>query len=181
MDLLKEISPQVIVSLVSVVVTGLMALLGTVVSNRAEKKKLELLANIERKKDKNNLLSKKIEETFSLFANFSENFYGHYFGEMAVIRGHMTRAEANDLVKNSKFGEKGDFQKLEMNVALYFPELIEELEDVLSLRDEVSKASSMANSTKCDETLSGLIYKLEEFDICANKLKVSISKIARKL
>lgn len=44
MDLLKEISPQVIVSLVSVVVTGLVALLGTVVSNRAEKRKFRAIS-----------------------------------------------------------------------------------------------------------------------------------------
>lgn len=181
MDLLNEISPQVIVSLVSVVITGCMALIGTLVSGHAEKNKLNLLENIEQNKDKRNLLSKKIEETFSLFANFSENFHSYYFAEIAHIRGHMTRVEANDLVKSSKFGEKGDFQKLEMNISLYFPEFIEGLENVFNIRDVVSKASSAANEKKCSETLNNLIVKLEEFESCANTFKVNISKIARKL
>lgn len=129
------------------------------------------------KKDKNNLLGRKIEETFILFTNFSENFHAYYFGEIAFIRGHMTRADANDLVKNSKFGEAGDFQKLEMNVSLCFPELIEELEGILSLRDEVSTANSMANSKKCAETLNVLLSISKSLKFAQTNLKTAFQKL----
>lgn len=99
-------------------------------------------------KDKRFFLRQKLEDIYVTTNRFSNHLIGHYLKFMPVMLGEYDFNTALDMViESGKDARKNDFEKIEMNLRIYFPELLDDFLKLLKIRDV---GNTVLNSFKID-------------------------------
>lgn len=122
------------------------------------------------------ILQEKCEELYFLFAKWSTDTSSVYMTFIPVISGKMSEKDAWKIAKQNQYSEKGNYQKIDLLVNLYFPELIGHLDSVHEARDHCPKYLSKVDVSLVDN----FIKRQENFDSVSSKFLEELSEFSRK-
>jgi len=129
MTLIASLGPAVITALVA---------LGTVyLTNRGHASRLTTQLKHEQQKQREELLRARGEELYGLLHEWKNGFEALCLIQLSVMRGEMSYNEGLDL--QTKDNKEVDFGRLQMLMAIYFPGFQQRYDELLLLRDKVSK------------------------------------------
>ena len=89
----------------------------------------------------------KLEEFYSAHSAFIRQLRADWLLHMNVMRNQISYDDALDIIVNREKAPDPPFERAEILVALYFPELVGHFQELLELRDE---AATAINSYKQD-------------------------------
>ena len=136
---IENLSPQLIVALITAILTAAVTLLSVYLSGLEQRKRDQAKFEIEKNQQREKIKRLKLEELYILFSKWEADISSLYMLFLPVIAGRMAEKDALDTANKNKLSEMGAFQRIDMIVHLYFPELIEQLNVVLKSRDAVSR------------------------------------------
>ncbi|MGF1733611.1 hypothetical protein [Photobacterium kasasachensis] len=168
------------IPLIAAAVGATGALLGVIVTSIVNHHRLKLeyknnlkLKNIEFKRVK-------LEELHLLFQKWEIDLQGLCLVFIPVYKGANTAENAMKLSTDNRLQEKGDYQKMQTILQLYFPELMGDFAQMIELRDGVLEYCRDNRSFKRPK-LDELIKAKEAFDEKAKKFKVLMAQQASEL
>jgi hypothetical protein len=128
MDMIKM---QLLVSLLTIVASGVVSGIVTFRLNS--------------RRDARRLRRTKLEEFYSAHSAFIRQLSADWLLHMKVMRNEISYNDALDIIVNRDKMADPPFERAEILVALYFPELVGQFQQLLELRDE---AATVINSHK---------------------------------
>ncbi len=130
--------------------------------------------------NRRNELVSKIEELHTLFQKWELDFIGLYLVTIPVYKGEYGLEKAKEISEQDRLQEKGEHQRFQTLMNLYFPTLAEEFVKVDEARTTVYGYCSIhADFDK--KNLSDFYKAQKRFEEQANKFKEVIAEQARKL
>ncbi|MCP4267517.1 MAG: hypothetical protein GY777_18460 [Candidatus Brocadiaceae bacterium] len=136
---MEQYSPQLIVALVTAAVTATVALISVHLTHRGQRLRDEAQFKREHDLAKTEFTRKRLEELYELFAKWESDVGNLYLTFLPVVSGNMSEKDAWDISTKNQLSDKGSWQRLNMIVNMYFPELNEHLEPVLIARTVASR------------------------------------------
>ncbi|EAS40758.1 hypothetical protein C9J48_10915 [Photobacterium profundum] len=168
------------IPIIAAVVGAIGALFGVIVTSIVNHHRLKLeyknnlkLKNIEFKRVK-------LEELHLLFQKWEIDLQGLCLVFIPVYKGSNTAENAMRLSTDNRLQERGDYQKLQTILQLYFPELMDDFSQMLKLRDGVLEYCRDKRSFKRPK-LDELIKAQEAFDEEAKTFKGLMAQQASEL
>ena len=123
-------------TVVAVVITASATLLAVHVTNRGNTSRLLFQLRHERDARRDVLHREKLEELYLLAVKYSELLAIGFLPYVRVMEGKLNYNQALDLEIARDRESTPDFDRLQMLVDIYFPELCEPLKELLDARDE---------------------------------------------
>lgn len=118
------------------------ALIGAWITNQANKQRLRIQFEHDDKIRKETLLREKLEDLYMVSHKYFNALVSHQFPYRMVMKGEITFNRALDLV--IEWGGKKDYepQRMTMLIHMYFPELKNQYEEILKIRDNLSEITN---------------------------------------
>ncbi|HML53302.1 MAG TPA: hypothetical protein PKC79_04355 [Solidesulfovibrio magneticus] len=139
-------------------------------------------------KDRKLLLRNKIEEIYINYRRFANSLSTYYLCFMPVMRGQYDYNEALDLFNNAaKSKPNNPFEPLEMNINIYFPELLDDLNHLIALRDNGNDILLSFKKAYINQEPNGLHYHklmlnlINDVDIAEKQFYRKLTKMALEL
>jgi hypothetical protein len=129
-----------IAALIASAITGTVALLTVLLTNRGNNARLISQLAHEKSRSKAELLRQKGEELYELTSEWQQNLGVQCLSIQAVMTGDLSYNEALDMQINEV--TPGKHHRLRLLVHAYFPDLLSDLDNVETKRDAVSKIRS---------------------------------------
>jgi len=129
---------QIYTALGSVVITAVVTLLAVYVANRGNMNRMLLQFKHEKSTRRSEQLRQKLEEVYVLTEKFVTQLSIHWMLYMQVMDGGLTYNQALDIGNDRKV-DAPVYDRLEMLVDLYFPELHESFAEIIQHRDAANK------------------------------------------
>ncbi|BAV33754.1 hypothetical protein SCL_1443 [Sulfuricaulis limicola] len=142
--MLNSVSPQVLVALVTALLTAAVTLASVFLTNLNQRKTEE--AKFERNKEAEHTVFKreKLEELYLLFSKWDADLMSLSYFYLSVMTGEAQEEDALVSASKNQLSEKDCLQKILMMVNLYFPELKDSFNEVLDARENVWQFCSKA-------------------------------------
>ena len=137
--MLNSVSPQILVALVTALLTAAVTLTSVFLSNLSQRKTEE--AKFERNKAAERTVFKreKLEELYFLFSKWDADLVTLSYLYLPVMTGEAREEDALVSADKNKISEKDYLQRILMMVNLYFPELKDSFDEVLGARENIWK------------------------------------------
>jgi hypothetical protein len=127
------------------IVAGLSALLGVYISNRAHESRMKLEFENSALSKKNDLKRTKLEEMHTLFQKWEMDVSGLYLIFIPVYKGDYSAEKAMEISTKGRLQEKGDYQRFQTIIQLYFPTLEKEFELVYKERAKIMSFCALSD------------------------------------
>jgi hypothetical protein len=167
-------------TILTAVISAFSALLGVYISNKAQEKRLEIQYKNEAKVRSIELKKKKLEEMFVLFQKWEMDVTCLYLRFIPVFKGEAQAAAAQNAASENSLQEKGDHQKFQAILSLYFPELKEAFGVVTEKRRIVLKYCTGEIAATLDN-LNAFCAEQEEFELITSNFRGNLSDVAFEL
>lgn len=132
-------------------ITAVSTLSGIFIANKANNERLHLQLEYERNEKQRELALSKLEELYVLFKQWEVTVLSTYIARISFMAEKFGYESILKMEKEIVERNKGDFNRLEMLVDLYFPRLKADYVRVLAVRD----AANEIVSAHQDQYLSG--------------------------
>ncbi|HHE0555876.1 TPA: hypothetical protein ACN361_002551 [Vibrio parahaemolyticus] len=142
------------------IVTAGAALLGVYITNLAQEKRSKIEFENTTKLKERELKRSKLEEMHTLFQKWELDVSGLYIVFIPVFRGEYSAEDAMGMTTENRLQEKGDQQRFQTLMQLYFPELEQEFKFVFEERGKVLKFCDINGDFK--RTRIKQFYKAQE-------------------
>ena len=156
------------------------ALLGVFISNRSQERRLEIQFEFEQEAKELRLRKEKLEEMFILFQKWETDISTTYLSFNGVYRGETSFSDAQALSSDCAMQEKGDYQRFQAILNLYFPELADSFLGVMEKRKRVMDFCSH-HASPSNETLDSFYKTQEEFESQTADFRSEMAKYAKRL
>jgi hypothetical protein len=167
-------------TILTALISAFSALLGVYISNKAQEKRLEIQYKNEAKVRSIELKKKKLEEMFILFQKWEMDVTCLYLRFIPVFKGEAQAAAAQNAASENSLQEKGDHQKFQAILSLYFPELKEAFSVVTEKRGIVLKYCTGEIAATLDN-LDAFYAEQEEFELITSNFRSNLSDVAFEL
>ena len=126
-------------TIATAVISAASALLGVHLSNRAQEKRLKIQFENEALAKSIELKKSKLEEMFILFQKWEMDISCLYLRLIPAFKGEYSAIEARKTSSENALQEKGDYQRFQAILNLYFPEHNDAFQQVMTRRAQVLK------------------------------------------
>lgn len=177
--MLEIFSPQILVALLTALLTAAVTLISVYLANMGQQKTEE--AKFERNKEAEHAAfkRKKLEELYLLFSKWDADLAALGYLFIHVIEGKVSEEEVLQSASKNQLSEKDYLLRIQMMVDLYFPNLKNEFDLVLDAREGVWQFVSDKFSSKV--RVENLIEVQENFRTKGKEFKKKISEIANTI
>jgi hypothetical protein len=165
--------------IITAVLVSISTLLGIYLTNKHNSKQAKV--NIEFTRDQKilELRLEKLEELYLLFEQWTTDLTNIYLINLRVYVGELTYMQAMDLV-NKNYGQKNNqFQKIQMLVNVYFSEIRDDYDKVISTRSSLSKY--LSDPSKNNLKTNDFFNEQEDFDDICKQFINKLSDIQKLL
>jgi hypothetical protein len=176
-----------LVTLATASITGGVALIGVYLTNRATAQRTHEVRLYEAKEQERTELLSKAEELYELTDKWVSGFSHHFLSLVPVMRGQYDYNTYLDSVIEYGKSQESRFIRVEMLIAIYFPNLRQPYQKVLSQREEFNKIVGAYKEAYKRGEMNGERY-IEPFtqvalalDSEGETLKIAIAETARKI
>ena len=139
LEVLKTIPPEAYTAFVTALLTASVTLVAVHLTNRNNTTRLLRQLDHEKSLNRERIRRERGEELYVLSEKYFTWLVSDYLPYLRVMQNELTYNEALDLTLASDNSDRPDFQRLEMLVDLYFPDLTKPLQAVFSPRDQANK------------------------------------------
>ena len=126
-------------TIATAIISASSALLGVYVSNKSQEKRLKIQFENDAKIRSIELKKSKLEEMFILFQKWEMDISCLYIRFIPVYKGEYSAIEAREHSAENSLQEKGDHQRFQAILNLYFPEHKNNFNNVMIKRSDVLK------------------------------------------
>lgn len=183
-ELIKEVDLKLFLPLLGVVIGGIFTLLGVVIANKSSETRLKIQIESEHHKKQIQLKREKLDNLYILLTNWRNMFFSYTMNISLIMEGKINYNEHLDRVIKGDFNDNIDFQRLEMIVNIYIPELLPNFNNVLELREKIMnvrdqhKKDYSSGKVNGEKYISPLMDAYSNFDSEIEKLRANIAKLA---
>jgi CRISPR/Cas system-associated protein endoribonuclease Cas2 len=167
-------------TILTAVISALSALLGVHISNKAQEKRLKIQFENEAKVRSLELKKKKLEEMFILFQKWEMDITCLYLRFIPVFKGEANAAAVQNAASENSLQEKGDHQKFQAILNLYFPELKEAFGVVMNKRGVVLKYCNGGIAATPDN-LDAFCSEQNAFELITANFRSKLADVAVEL
>jgi hypothetical protein len=176
----EKLIPGLLLGLFTVIVTSAVTLLSVYLTNRGHHQRAKNEFERKTKGDQNKFLRERIEELYLLFHNWESDLIRTYIIFIPVLSGRLKELEAWDIVNKNNHSKQGSFQRIDMIVNMYFPQLKSNISSVLEVRDNAS--IYLTNKTRPKNNNEEKFIKLQQqLDSRARAFLEEIANVSRTL
>jgi hypothetical protein len=129
-ELLKRVPATIYVAVGTAILTATVTLLATYFNNRANTQRLQNQMYHEQTSRRLQLRRERLEELYVSSIKWFLGVDGYFLNYMSVMNGNLTEEQAEELFHKHALSQKVDYQRLEMIIDLYFPQLKKDFECV---------------------------------------------------
>ncbi len=162
------------------IISASAALIGVYLSNRAQQKRMELQLSNERAEKNIQFRREKLEEMFNLFQKWEVDITKCYLVYNDVYKGTHDYATASKFSNEYMVQEKGDYQKFQTLLQLYFSELAGDFYSVIESRGRIF-TYCRSNSDYSVENIESFYYEQEKFETIAAYFRGKIVDFSKTL
>lgn len=166
--------------ILTAIISATAALLGVYLSNRAQEKRIKIQFSNDRAEKNLQFKREKLEEMFNLFQKWEIDITKCYLGYNDVYKGICDYATASKYSNEHMVQEKGDYQKFQTLLQLYFGELVVDFNTVMNARGKVF-VYCKSNSDYRLENLKSFHKEQEEFETIAANFRGKIVEFSKTL
>lgn len=135
--MLNSVSPQILVALVTALLTAAVTLTSVFLTNLSQRKTEEAKFVRNKETERTVFLREKLEELYLLFSKWDADLVSLSYLYLPVMTGEAQEEDALVSANKNKLSEKDYLQRILMMVNLYFPELKDYFDEVLEARENV--------------------------------------------
>lgn len=172
--------PEVELILGTALVTAIVALLSVYLTNRGNRQReQENFDRLSIQKSKE-LKIEKLEELYFLFSKWSTELISKYMITIPQLVGEISVEASLESKSKAAMTEPGTFQKYQMLVQMYFPELKPALNNVFTARNECAEFLHFKEK-QSKETISKFVRAQGDFSNAAEQFLAEVAKLASTL
>jgi|APSaa5957512535_1039671.scaffolds.fasta_scaffold24925_2 hypothetical protein len=172
---METLLPQIPIILITAAVTLISVYLTNLGHSKREREQFQR----SEKQSKTELRRIKLEELYILFSNWGTDVSALYMTFVPVILGAMAEKDAWKITQNNKLSENGSYQRISMIIHMYFPQLVDDLSDVLKSRDKIS--GFLGENRPKDKDTKEFLQAYDSFDKTIKEFKEKIAGISNAL
>lgn len=176
---LEKLSSELLVALVTAILTAAVALLSVYLTNLNSRRIEEEQFSRESKASNKNLMREKLEELYILFAKWEADIGSIYLTFIPVVSGTLPEKEAWEITGKNQLSEQGSYQRISMLVHMYFPELLNSLEPVHKARDIASRF--LGGTRPKGAGSKEFVQAQQNFENAAKKFLEEVAKLSNAL
>lgn len=135
--MLNSIFPQILVALVTAILTAAVTLTSVFLTNLNQRKVEEAKFKRNNEAARANLKREKLEELYLLFSKWDADMMSLVFSYLQVITGKIREEDALVGASKNQMSEKDFLQRITMMINLYFPEIKNDFDGVLDARESI--------------------------------------------
>lgn len=166
--------------ILTAIISATAALLGVYLSNRAQEKRMEIQFLNEQIEKNLQFKRTKLEEMFNLFQRWEIDITKCYLVYNNVYSGTYDYAAASKFSNENMVQEKGDYQKFQTLLQLYFGELASDFSTVMEARGKVF-VYCKSNSEYRPENLKAFHEEQVKFEAIAADFREKIVEYSKTL
>lgn len=137
---MENIEPQLLGVLIGSSVTLFASIVVLIFTNKGHNKRQIIQHQHELKISDARFYREKIEDIYLSFSYWDRNFVSLYLGFIGYVKGELSEKEASDFAMKHGDNESGNhLDKVEMFIALYFPNLNSKFQEIMNARSDVIK------------------------------------------
>ncbi|MEI8594002.1 hypothetical protein [Photobacterium sp. Hal280] len=167
------------------VITGVIAassaLLGVFFSNKSQNQRIYIQNQLEQKRKSNDIKRERVEEMYSLFLKWEKSVSVYYMYFIPAYNKHYTFEEAYSAAMESLKENKIDYDRFELILQLYLPEVMEEHINVKNCQESVMDFCAQSNHKVNGRTFNQFKLAIDGFDKASNAFKSSIVSLINSL
>lgn len=177
--MIDSVSPQILVALVTALLTAAVTLASVFLANLGQRRTEE--AKFERSKEAEHAVFKreKLEALYLLFSKWDADMAALGYIFLPVITGEVREEEALLSASKNQLSEKDYLQRILMMVDLYFPNLKDDFDKVLDAREKVWPYFS--EKLPPEIRVEDFIQAQENFRMVGKNFKQKLAEIAHAL
>lgn len=164
---------------ITALIVSISTLLGIYLTNKFNSRQAKVNLEFTRDQKMVELRLQKLEELYLLFEQWEAFLSSTYLIYSYAYAGKLNYTQVLDMVNKKSENENVDFHKIQMLLNIYFPELRENYEKVISKRSSLSKYLSdpSNNNLKTNDFFN----EQEEFDVICEQFKNKLCDIQKLL
>jgi len=174
-SVIKDVMPVITALIVSI-----STLLGIYLTNKFNSKQVKVNLEFTRDQKMLELRLQKLEELYLLFEQWEAFLLSTYLIYSHAYAGKLNYTQVLDTVNQKSENDNIDFHKIQMLLNIYFPELRENYENVISKRSSLAKYI-LSDPSKNNLKTNDFFNEQEEFEILCTQFKNKLSDIQKLL
>jgi len=131
-------SGELTTALVSVIIGGALALVGSFLSNRASQARLKFQIEHDSCQKKRDLLLERGEELYGLTDKWLNYLFEHTLNILSVMQGKLTYNQSLDLDIEAGKNISMNFARIQLLIDIYFPSSRKAYDSILKERDKIN-------------------------------------------
>ncbi|HAW53379.1 MAG TPA: hypothetical protein DCX54_13800 [Flavobacteriales bacterium] len=185
--LLKTLPPTAWTALITAILTSGITLTGVALSNKENRKRLELQFNHEKQIHKENILRERGEELYVSILKYTNFMVSDHSPYAKVMKGDLEYNQALDLTIESANNQKFDAQRITMLTNLYFPSLKNDLDILINFNGEIMRSRKSFELkykdgyTQDESLLNDYLSKIHELSSMAKDIECKVIDVIKKL
>ncbi len=141
-EIAQSVDSKTWIGLVGVMLGATIGIIGVFLSNKSSLSRLQLQLMHEKELNQDKVKRERIEELYVILGHWVNDFFVIFFKLSLVMKGDISYNDYLDDITNEDKKHDIDFQRIEMIMNIYVPELKPAYEVVLSNREKINDISA---------------------------------------
>ena len=172
---------QIYIAIGTAIITATVTLLAVYLTNRGNTNRLKIQLEHERNTKQDAIYRDKLEELYVVAHKWITLLGSHMLPYLRVMEGDLDYNQALDMTIAQGKEDLPDFERLQMLIDLYFPQLTEPLKELRDARDAANKIMAIHKMEYKQGNVDGrkfvdpMLAALKQIDETGEQLKAAIS------